>query len=582
MKRPFFGILVMTAIMPALIGGVFSAAPAGAQPDAGTILQEQRQPVPALPDRFPTDREREIVKPPLADTGTRILVKAFRFTGSLEGMVTEAELQEVVRDAVGRELGFAELQQVAGRVTNYLREKKGYLLARAYLPRQDVTDGVVEIAILAGRIDGKVRIERKEPGRIRPSLLQGIADRAVPGDSPARMDQIERAILLMNDLPGVTAHASLEPGGIPGTTRLVVNASEGPVFHGLLSGDNYGDRFTGDLRATGQVSVSDPFGLGDQFSLSLTGAERMTLGRAAYAIPLGSTGLTTNVYYNHLSYKLGRDLTSLNAEGRASILGAGLSYPLHRTRRASIWGGVGFEYLAMVDEANDARTRDRVLSVFNLNLTGSFFDDFGGGGITSAGIVIHAGSVDLSGLEANKTADAAGPETGGGFSRGTYSLARLQRLTGNLSLFGSARGQVAFKNLDSSQKFILGGPTGVRAYPVGEAPGDEGHAFTLESRFDIPFMPSWAATQLVGFLDAGWVKLHRDLWPGAITSASGKNDYWLSGGGVGVNVGKAGLYSVRASYAHKIGPNEGKSTAGRDSDNRSDNGRFWLQLVIWI
>jgi hemolysin activation/secretion protein len=192
--------------------------------------------------------------------------------------------------------------------------------------------------------------------------------------------------------------------------------------------------------------------------------------------------------------------------------------------------------------------------LFNLNLPGSFFDDFGRR-ITSAGIVIHAGSVDRRD-GSQKTADARRTRNRRRFRRAPTPW-RACSGDGKPFLFGFRRGQVAFKNLDSSQKFILGGPTGVRAYPVGEAPGDEGHAFTLESRFDIPFMPSWAATQLVGFLDAGWVKLHRDLWPGAITSASGKNDYWLSGGGVGVNVGKAGLYSVRASYAHKIAPNEG-------------------------
>ena len=122
-----------------------------------------------------------------------------------------------------------------GQITNYLREKKGFLLARAYLPKQDVTAGIVEIAVIAGRIDGKVRIDLKDPYRIRASFLQGMADRAVPGDSPVRMEQIERAVLLMNDLPGLNSQASLEPGGVPGTTRLVVSAAEGRLFHEVIS-----------------------------------------------------------------------------------------------------------------------------------------------------------------------------------------------------------------------------------------------------------------------------------------------------------------------------------------------------------
>jgi len=556
---------------------------AGAQPpDAGKLLQEQRQPATTLPDRLPTEDRPEVAPPPLTDTGIKVLVKGFRFTGRFEGMATEAELQELLKGSVGREHGFAELQQLAGQVTNYLREKKGFLLARAYLPKQDVTEGIVEIAISPGRIDGKVRIDFKEPRRIRPSLLQHMVDRAVPGDSPARMAQIERAILLMNDLPGINAQASLEPGGAAGTTRLVINAAEGSLLHGVLTGDNHGDRYTGAWRGTAQAALNDPTGFGDQFSLAFTGAANLLQGRAAYAIPLGTSGLSGNLSYTHLAYKLGEEMSSLNAKGQANTFAAGISHPLLRTRRASVWLGLGGEYYILGDEANDAKTRDRKLSVGNLNLAGSFYDYFGGGGLTNANIIVYGGSVDLSGLESNKANDAAGPDTAGGFSRGTYSLGRLQRVSGWLALFGTVRGQVAAGNLDSSQKFILGGPGGIRAYPVGEAPGDEGHAGSVEVRLDLPFLPPWATAQLVGFFDAGWIELHKKLWSGAVTSASGRNDYVLAGGGGGLNIGKPGLYSLRASYAHKIGPNDGCSTTGMDSDNRNDNGRFWLQLLIWI
>jgi len=557
-------------------------SPAFAQPDAGTLLQEQRQPATSLPDRLPSEDKRDIAAPPLTDTGVRVLVKAFRFTGRFEGMAAEAELQEIVKGGIGRELGFAELQQLAGQVTSYLREKKGFLLARAYLPKQDVTEGIVEIAVIAGRIDGKVRIDLKDPHRIDPSLLQGMADRAVPGDSPARMERIERAVLLMNDLPGLNAQASLEPGGAPGTTRLVINAAEGRLLHGVLSGDNYGDRYTGSWRGTGQAALNDPLGWGDQLNLTFTGAANLLQGRAGYAVPLGTSGLTGNLSYTYLSYKLGEELKSLDAKGRADTFAAGFSYPLLRSRRASVWTGLGGEYFVLGDEANDVKTRDRKLSVGNLNLTGSFYDGFGGGGLTNVNIYFYGGSVDLSGVESNKSNDATGPKTAGGFSRGTYSVGRLQRVTAWLALFGSARGQLASGNLDSSQKFILGGPASIRAYPVGEAPGDEGHAGTVEARFDLPFLPPWATTQLVGFVDAGWIMLHKSLWTGAVTSASGRNDYLLAGGGGGLNIGKPGLYSLRASYAHKIGPNDGCSTTGMDADNRNDNGRFWLQLLIWI
>ena len=95
-------------------------------------------------------------------------------------------------------------------------------------------------------------------------------------------------------------------------------------------------------------------------------------------------------------------------------------------------------------------------------------------------------------------------------------------------------------------------------------------------------MPSWAATQLIGFMDTGWVKLHHTVWPGSITTISNRNDYWLTGGGAGLNIGKAGLYSLRASYARTIDTNKGRSVTNKDTDNRSDIDRFWLQAILWF
>ena len=550
-------------------------------PDAGQFLNQQRQPGTRLPDRLPQDMDKGIERPALPDTGPTVLVKGFRFSGS-NGLATDAELEALLSDCIGKELSFAELHGMAKQITAYLREQKGYLLARAYLPKQDVTAGIIEIAIIAGRIEGKVRVKVKEPSRVRQSLLEGVAGKAIPAGSAVRMEEIERAVLLINDLPGISSHASLERGTAPGTTRLGIDVKEGPLVSGLLSIDNYGNRYTGEMRGTGQIAANDPFGLGDQISLSFTGAEHMYQGTAAYFLPLGATGFTCSFSYTNLYYKLGREFSSLNANGRADTIATSLGYPILRTRSTSIWAGLGFEYLKFRDEANGAATNDRNLPVGSANIVGSFFDTLGGGGLSSAHICLYTGDLDLSDLAAAEAADEAGPRRSGTFTRATYSLARLQRLTRLVSLFGALRGQLADSNLDSSQKFILGGPSGVRAYPVGEASGDEGHTLTFETRFDLPNTPSWGMIQLVGFIDTGCVEVHKKPWTASITNATNSNNYWLSGYGCGINIGKASLYSVRASYAHKAGHNPGRSIDGNDADNRSDNGRFWLQATVWF
>lgn len=550
-------------------------------PDAGRLLQEQRQPRTTLPDRLPEDMEKETKTPEVTDTGISVKVKEFRFIGG-EGIATEAELQEIVRSSIGREVDIAELQQIASQVTNYLRVKKGYLLAMAYLPKQDITGGVITIAIVSGRIDGKVKIRIREPARISASLLEGIASRAVPAESPARMEQIERAVLLIKDLPGMDARAFLEQGTKPGTAGVVIDAAETSVFRGSLSVDNFGDHYTGANRATGQISVNDPFGLGDQLKLSYTYTERLNNFHAAYSLPVWDTGFTWNAAYSGFNYELGQELADLNSKGWASSFSTGIGYPLIRTRNKSVWANAGFESLALSDETFGAKTTDRKLLVGTGSVSGLFLDRFQGGGLSSAFVVFTGGNVDLSGLSSYKESDQAGAGTEGSFWRGNYNIARLQRLVRQVSLYGNLRGQLASGNLDSSQKFILGGPSGIRAYPVGEASGDEGHILTLEARYDLPFTFSWGVVQLVGFGDTGWVQIHKSTWPGSITNATNRNDYLLSGYGAGINIGKDDRYNLRASYAHKIGSNDGKNYSGNDADNHNSSGRFWLQLMVWL
>ncbi|MBN1906738.1 MAG: ShlB/FhaC/HecB family hemolysin secretion/activation protein [Deltaproteobacteria bacterium] len=553
-----------------------------AQPDSGTLLKEQRQSAPAIPDRFP---EKEVIKEaeaPSSDTGVKIPVREIKFTGDYSKMATEVELYELVREKIGKELTFFELKQMALHITNYLREKKGFLLARAYLPEQDVTDGIIEIRVLAGQISGKANINVREPARVRKDLLQGMADNAIPENSSTRMDKIERAVLLINDLPGIKAQASLEPGATPGSTSLKINASEDRLIQGLLSADNHGDRYTGYIRGAGQIFANDPFGLGDQIAISYVGAEDMIHGIASYALPIGYSGLNGDISYSYLHYELGEEMKPLNAKGQAQVIGSNLSYPVVRSRRASLWLGLGFEYLDLWDEANSIKTRDRELAVGSLNLKGNFFDQYKGGGLTIAEMTFYAGNADLSGLTSNRIADAAGPDTHGGFSRLTYSIARLQRMTQATALFVSLRGQLATGNLDSSQKFILGGPYGVRSYPSGEGAGDAGHMGTVEIRYDLPPIPYLKSTQLIGFYDTGWIKLNHDPWLGAIVNATGKNDYVLSSGGIGLNIQDPGVYSLRATYAHKTGSNDGRSIQGKNADNRAHRGRFWVQFVLWF
>lgn len=564
-------VLAITLFTPPL----FSAT----VPDAGSLLREQRQKPSPLPDTLPEAKANGQTPLSPADVSAQVTVKGFKFTG-IDGLATEEELQELLKDALGKQQGFAELQGLAGRITNYLQEK-GYFLARAFLPAQDITSGIIEIAVTAGRIESDADIRIKPPQRIRTGILKKIFSNASPSGQALQNNRLERSLLLMNDLPGISAKATLERGETPGSTRVFIDATEGPLFAGSLSTDNFGNRYTGALRGSAGLTANDPLGIGDQLNLNAVVAEDLFQGQVAYNTLLHPNGLKGGLSYNGLAYRLGKELEELDSHGYANTLGTSLSYPLLRRRALSSWTSLAYEYRMLDDYSLDTLTRERDLHVATLDLSANSYDKFGGGGLTNLRLAFITGDLSL-GVVTNAEADAATARTEGSYNKFTYSASRLQRLVDSFALFGSANGQVSGSNLDSSEKFILGGPFGIRSYPVGEAVGDSGHSFTGELRYDVPKRGDWGLLQLITFIDTGVITLHDSTWQNSVNTATGDNSYWLSGAGVGVNLSKAGTYALRLSWAHTLGDNPGRSVTGYDADNKKQDNRLWLRAMVWF
>lgn len=554
-----------------------SSASAVDIPDAGSLLRQQ-EPQRTLPQQLPRVDEPAL-RPVLPDNGVHVSVTAIRFSG-FEGLATEAELQALVASAVGKKLGFSELQTLTEKVTTYLKGK-GWFLARAYLPKQDVSAGIIEITIINGILDQQSKVHVKEPARIRAQVLRDLIETQIKPGQPIHTADIERAVLLMNDLPGVLARATVEPGSKTGTSNIVVNVSEGPVAAGTVWSDNQGSRYTGEWRGNGMLLLNDLSGYGDQLSLMITGAEGLYQGKVGYTFPLGSNGLKVNLAYTGMNYKLVGPLALLNGGGDANTFDSGLSYPIIRSRTLNLNTSIGFSYKLLYDYMLGASIRNKNLQIGTVGFSGDIYDRFFGGAYNSWQLGATVGNLDLTGNRADYQGDQLTARSNGTYAKITYSLNRLQRLTDSLSLAGSYSGQYALDNLDSSEKFNLGGPSGVRAYPTGEGSGDIGGIITAELRYNLPVPSKWGSYQLFGFYDAGHITLHQTAWTNSVSNASGKNSYWLQGAGAGLLFSAGSRVSVKATWAHTIGANYGRNAANdTDADGRSENNRFWLQAMI--
>ena len=530
------------------------------QPAGGGQLQQI--PPSALPQRPGPDIRIEHPDAPTdaVAEGARIRVNSLRVTGAT--LFPEDELIAAAGFTPGSDLTLPELRNLAAGITRFYNSR-GYVLAQAYLPAQDVLEGAVTIAVIEGRY-GAINV-RNQSG-VSDDVARRITAGLNTGD-PVAIAPLERRLLLLSDIPGVLVHSTLSPGAEVGAADLTVDLARAPRLSGSLEADNAGNRYTGAYRFGGSVNYANATGFGDLLSLRLLASTKgLAYGRAAWQAPLGDA--TVGVAYTHMQYELGREFRALDAGGTADIFSVFASYPLIRSRTANLYALASLDAKYLTDEIGlVSQVSDKEIQAVTLGLRGDSRDAFGGGGWNAGSLSWTSGDLNIeSPLE--RAADAMSARSQGGFNKLQYAVSRLQAVSGPLSVYGAVRGQIATDNLDSSEKMELGGAYAVRAYPEGEAYGDEGYVATIEARLELD---RWTGAlpgrfQLIGFVDAGEVDFAHDPW------FAGPNHARRSGGGIGLNWFGPQNLIVRASYARRF--NDQISTSGPD-----ETGRAWFQIV---
>ena len=534
-----------------------------AQTDAGALLR-QSEPRPAdLPGRAPVLTAPGSPAAAPAAAGPRFELQSIVPEGNT--LLSREELDAVVAPWLGQRVGLAELQQAAAAVQQAYADR-GWLV-QAYLPRQDVSSGRVTLRIVEARFGG-VRLEG-EPGRFDPARARAIVEAAQPPGAMFNQRPLDRGLMLVDDLPGVSMSASLQPGEREGDTALALRLSDTPTFSGDLGADNAGGRATGTGRLYATLRLDGPLGRGEQFSSTLLHTQGNDYLRLGASLPVGVQGWRLGANVSALRYELTHaDFNALQSRGRSSTAGVDASYPIVRARDRNLYLQLSAERRHFSNEANGQRVSRYHVDAGTLGLSGNLFD--GTGGSTGAALALSLGRVNLNGSP-NQAADAASVHTAGGYARLRYSLSRLQPLNGWLAGYAALAGQFADGNLDSSERLYLGGPQGVRAYPVNEGGGSAGSLLNLELRATLA--PQW---QLIGFYDRGQVRVNVD---NRQVGAS-PNHYVLQGAGATLVWRGPQASELRLTWARRLGHNPNATSTGQDQDGSHQRNRLWLQAAI--
>jgi hemolysin activation/secretion protein len=334
---------------------------------------------------------------------------------------------------------------------------------------------------------------------------------------------------------------------------LSLKVKEAPLLSDYVASDNHGLYSTGYYRFDTGININDPFGFGDQLSLRFQSTETAgsVAGWADYSLPLNGYGTRLKLNFSELHYELGRSFKPLEANGIARTVGTSLTHPLFLNREARLTGIAHYEHRWMEDNVDSFDTHNnRELNVMNFALAGSLYDKIlPAGGLTQAYLNVSAGEVYFTNKLAGALDAASDLNTNGGYHKFYWQLSRTQNLLGDtwgdISLYSNFTGQVASKNLDSSEQISLGGPNAIRAYPVGESSADEGWIFNGEVRYGLPnFNVVPGQVQFIGFVDTGGARINAKALAGDTN-----NSRQLTGYGFGINwLGAAG-FNLRTSLA---------------------------------
>ncbi|MBK6999489.1 MAG: ShlB/FhaC/HecB family hemolysin secretion/activation protein [Rhodoferax sp.] len=266
--------LLLLTVALAMMG----LAQAQTAPDAGMLRQQIEQGLsPALP--MPAPLERPAPPPAMQELPGQVTVQAFQFAGNT--LLQTEQLQPVVAGWLNRPLNFNQLQGAAAAVAQAYREA-GWIV-RAYLPRQEIQQGIVTIQIVEALFGG-VHFEPDVSPRIpRHRLERWITHTQTPGQ-PLNAPALDRSLLLLGDLPGVTVAGSLREGTRHAESEVVLTATDKPLITGDASLDNTGSPSTGKVRLGTNMQLSSPLGLADQGSINYSHTEGSDYLRLAYSL----------------------------------------------------------------------------------------------------------------------------------------------------------------------------------------------------------------------------------------------------------------------------------------------------------
>jgi hemolysin activation/secretion protein len=439
------------------------------------LAQVYQLEIPALIDR------------PLGlEEGPRIRVIEFNIEGAVdrpERGVTIASIDRLLLDKLVIQPleGFTinELQAIADEITAYYRGNR-LILAQAVVPAQNVQDGIVTIRVLEGVLNS-VAVEGNEiysADRIS-SPFNDLLNQAVD------QNDVEEAILSLQDLPGLTVFGTFRQGSALGQTELLVSVRDEDRFYIRPSIDNYGSELTGDVRTTLEWGVNNVVGAADRLSGYLVRTASPDEG-SYYGLEyrLASRNTRNRVGFGVLKNRFDATpaATNLSFLIEGEVKQANVFYERQFANRRAFRADGALE-LAVKDATTTLPISEQRDELKTLGYTFNYYAVGRGTRGINVGYFRAMGGQNDSAIPTRQGGSGA---LAGDYTKFEFNYQRLQRFADHHSLLLRLEAQKTDDLLVSLEQYSIGGPANMRAYPVAEALFDTGAAASLEWIIEAP------------------------------------------------------------------------------------------------
>lgn len=496
---------------------------------------------PAYSAKAPTIESPEKPQPLIAGA-EKIKFKLTKVIINGTNVYPPQALQAIFQPYYDKEISLAKLLELVDQVTNKYRNE-GYVLSKAYLPPQEIKGGIVTINVIEGFID-QVRVSGRPRGVARIVLDYG---KRAQEDVPLQMDNLERYMLLMNDLPGTNVKAVLQPSKTKTSAADLDLITQFYFLQASVAYDNFNSRYLGPRDITLSTQLNSLIRSGDMNLLrAITGTStrEMKYFQFLHDEPMGSAGLHGLLGGYYTQTNPGSSLEDLDVVGRSKFAYFGVTYPIIRSRSQNLSLQSTFNYSNTVSTLLDAPFYNDRVRYFSFN--GSYERADSWRGVNALSLGFQQG-LDI--LHASEGGDLSRPHGHSNFNLITFNVMRLQGIVKHITMFFAAQGQTTVMPLLSGQQFGFGGPDFGRGYDPSEIVGDRGLAGKAEFRVDAT--PDWyllQTAQFYVFYDIG------GIWNMDTSNQVAKNSATSTGFGVRYTIFKRvnGQLYFAKPLTHKV------------------------------